>query len=91
MNIDSKAKLIDVKPLVNYYMDQLSLHQLFEKYISQTTKMQVAPADALSMMVFNIINTPNPLYKVSEWAADYLDGIGEQPQEVLKYNDDCLG
>lgn len=91
MNIDSKAKLMDVKPLVNYYMDQLSLHQLFEKYIPQTAKMQVAPADALSMMVFNIINTPNPLYKVSEWAADYLDGIGEQPQEALKYNDDCLG
>lgn len=91
MNIESKAKIMDVKPLVNYYMDQLSLRELFDKYIPQTVNMRIAPADALSMMVFNIINAPNPLYKISEWAVDYLDGIGEQPQEALKYNDDCLG
>jgi len=53
--------------------------------------MTIAPADALTMMVFNIINAPNPLYKVSEWATDYLDGIGEPSQEANKYNDDCLG
>ena len=90
-NIESKAKLLDVKPLVKYYMNQLSLHKLFEKYIPQSAKMQVPPADALLMIVFNIINAPLPLYKLSEWATDYLDGIGEQPQEAEKYNDDSLG
>ncbi|MFO7838414.1 MAG: DUF4277 domain-containing protein, partial [Desulfosalsimonadaceae bacterium] len=90
-NIESKAKMLDVKPLITHYMDQLSLRQLLEKYIPKTPQMQVAPADALSMLVFNIINAPNPLYKVSEWATDYLDGIGEKPQEAEKYNDDCLG
>ena len=53
-NIDSKAKMLDVKPLVTHYMDQLSLNQLFEKYIPKTPQMNVAPADALSMLVFNI-------------------------------------
>jgi transposase len=90
-NINSKAKMLDVKPLVTHYMDQLSLNQLFEKYIPKTPQMDVAPADALSMLVFNIINSPNPLYKISEWATDYLDGIGEKTQEAKKYNDDCLG
>ena len=90
-NIDSKAKMLDVKPLVTYYMDQLRLRQLFEKYIPKAPKMEVDPADALSMLVFNIINASNPLYKVSEWATDYLDGIAEKPQEAAKYNDDCLG
>ena len=90
-NIDSKAKMLDVKPLVTHYMDQLSLKQLFEKYIPKTPQMVVAPADALSMLVFNIINSPNPLYKISEWATDYFDGIGEKTQAAQKYNDDCLG
>lgn len=90
-NLESKAKMLDVKPMITHYMDQLSLRQLLEKYIPKTPQMQVAPADALSMLVFNIINAPNPLYKVSEWATDYLDGIGEKPQEAEKYNDDCLG
>lgn len=90
-NIDSKTKMLDVKPLVTHYMDQLSLNQLFSKYIPKTPQMDIAPADALSMLVFNIINSPNPLYKVSEWAADCLDGIGEKTQKAKKYNDDCLG
>lgn len=90
-NLYAQSKLLDVKPLIKYYMDQLSLHKLFDKYMPKSTKMLMAPADILTMMVFNIINAPNPLYKVSEWAADYLDGIGEQPQEAEKYNDDCLG
>ncbi len=28
---------------------------------------------------------------MSDWAADYPDGIGELPDEAAKYNDDCLG
>jgi len=72
-------------------MDQLSLKPLFEKYIPKTSKIYVAPADDSFLLVFNIINSPNPLYKISEWATDYLDGIGEKKQKAKKYNDDCLG
>jgi len=89
--IDSEVKLLEVKPMVNYYMDQLHLFDLLAKYMPKTPKMHITPADALSMTIFNIITAPRPLYKVSEQAADYLDGIGEQPQKAAKYNDDCLG
>ena len=57
-NISSKAKMLDVKPLISHYMDQLSLNQLFEKYIPKTSQMDVAPTDALSLLIFNIINAP---------------------------------
>lgn len=87
----SRTKRLDVKPFINYYMDQLSLSQLFDKYIPQGPQMHLAPCDALKMLVFNIITCPSPLYKVSEWVADYIDGIGEAPHEAEKYNDDCLG
>jgi transposase len=90
-NLSSKSLRLDVIPMVNYYMDQLALRQLFEKFIPQSSKMILSPADVLSMMVANIIIAPHPLYKFSEWAADYLDGIDEQPQKSEKYNDDCLG
>ena len=90
-NINSKAKLLDVKPMVTYYMDQLKLKELFEKYIPKTPNMHTSPSDVLSLMVFNIVNTPSPLYKVSEWLTDYFDGLGEYTLEAAKYNDDCLG
>jgi transposase len=90
-NLSTSSKRLDVKPFLTYYMDQLSLNQLFNKYIPQGPKMHLAPCDVLRMLVFNIINSPSPLYKVSEWVTDYLDGIGEEPDEAKKYNDDCLG
>ncbi len=65
-DIDSKTMQLDVKPMVWFYMDQLCLQELFEKYMPKTPKMNLAPADVLSLMVFNIIDSPSPLYKVSE-------------------------
>jgi len=43
-NIEFKAKMLDVKPMITHYMDQLSLRLLLEKHISKTPQMQVAPA-----------------------------------------------
>ncbi len=88
--IETKTKLLDLKPVIEYHMNQLSLHQLFEKYIPQSDKMILAPADTLTFMVFNIINAPRPLYKIAEWGIDYLDGIGETPHKAQYYNDDRL-
>jgi len=90
-NLSTRTKRLDVKPFITYYMDQLSLGQLFDKYIPQSPQMRLAPCDVLKMLVFNIINSPSPLYKVSEWVGDYFDGIGEAPDEAESYNDDCLG
>lgn len=89
--IETKTKLLDLKPVIEHHMNQLDLHQLFEKYIPQSDKMILAPADTLTFMVFNIINAPRPLYKVAEWGVDYLDGIGETPDKAQYYNDDRLG
>lgn len=57
---------------VKYYMDQLSLHQVFEKYVPQTVKMHMAPAEALSLMVFSS-------YKVC-----YFEATIKELLEVLK-------
>jgi transposase len=88
--IESKTKLLDVMPLAKHYMDQLNLYQLFDRYFPKSNMMDLAPAQVLSVMVMNIINAARPLYKVSDWVAVYLDGMGEEPSDALKYNDDRL-
>lgn len=90
-NLNTRTKRMDVKPIITYYMDQLSLSELFNKYIPQSPQMCLSPSEVLRMLVFNIITSSTPLYKVSEWVADYLDGMGEAPDQAEKYNDDCLG
>ncbi|BBO81131.1 hypothetical protein DSCO28_16970 [Desulfosarcina ovata subsp. sediminis] len=76
--------------MVKYYMDQINLYQLFDRYIPKSNVMDLAPAQVLSVLVMNIITSVRPMYKVSDWVAEYLDGIGELPKNALKYNDDRL-
>lgn len=89
--IESKTKMLDVMPMVKHYIDQLELHRLFDRYMPKSMKMELAPAQVLSVMVMNIVNAAKPLYQICDWAAEYLDGMGEKPSHALKYNDDRLG
>jgi transposase len=88
--IESKSKLLGVLPMVKFYMDQIKLFPLLDKYLPKPKTMDLAPAQVLSMMIMNIITSVKPMYKVSDWAAEYLDGIGEVSSNALKYNDDRL-
>jgi transposase len=50
----------------------------------------VDPAQILSMMVANIVCASHPLYKVEQWAANYMDGLTEYSCNASIYNDDQL-
>ncbi len=89
--MDTKIKKVGVLPLVKYYMEQLGLVHLFDKYVPNRNGAEIPPFQVLSMMVANIIISPKPLYRVGDWLHDYLDGIAEKRFEAAKYNDDRLG
>ena len=88
MNVITKK--VDVLPMVKYYMDQLGVYGLFAKYVQKPKQCPVDPAQILSIMVANIVCASHPLYKVQQWAADYMDGLSENSLNASDYNDDQL-
>ena len=89
--IKAATKKIDVLPMVKHYITELNLYDIFNKQIPQKNNEDMAPAQVLCMMVMNIICASRPLYRFSEWLADYLDGMAEEQINASKYNDDRLG
>ncbi len=89
--IDVITKKVDVLPMVKYYMDKLGVYGLFAKYVQNSKRYPVDPAQILSVMVANIVCASHPLYKIQQWAADYTDGLTEYPLNASDYNDDQLG
>ena len=89
--MDTKIKPVEVLPLVKYYMEELELARLFNKYVPNANGADIDPAQVLCMMVMNIMVSANPLYRVEDWLHDYLDGVTEGHVEAAKYNDDRLG
>jgi len=84
------TKRVDVLPMVKYYIDQLGIYGLFSKYVKKPERSPVDPAQILSVMVANIVCASQPLYKVEQWAADYMDGLSEYGLNSSIYNDDQL-
>lgn len=84
------TKKVDVIPMVKYYMDQLGVYSLFAKYVDKPKHSPVDPAQILSMMVINIVCASQPLYKIQQWAEDYMDGLSEYGLNASIYNDDQL-
>jgi transposase len=91
MEMDTKHKQVDVLPLVKYYITELKLHELLDKYIPNNRGFEIKPAQVLCMMIMNIVVSAKPLYKVDDWLIEYLDGKTEDMKEAGKYNDDRLG
>ena len=89
--MDTKVKPVEVLPLVKYYMEQLGLARLCDKFVPNSTGAEVAPAQVLCLLVMNIMVSAKPLYRVEEWLHDYFDGVTEERVEAAKYNDDRLG
>ena len=88
MNVITKK--VDVFPMVKYYMDQLGVYSLFAKYVQKPNCCPVDPAQILSIMVINIVCASQPLYKIQQWAEDYMDGLSEYGLNASIYNDDQL-
>ena len=88
--IKATTKKMDILPAVKHYIRQLNLYEIFDKHVPKKNNEDLAPAQVLCMMVSNIICASRPLYRVTDWVADYIDGMAEEPINAEKYNDDKL-
>ncbi len=88
--MDAKINNVNVFPLVKYYIDQLELYSTFQNYIPKNRSL-VEPAEALCIMITNIIVAPKPLYLLKEWLSDYTDSYDGSEILADHFNDDCLG
>jgi transposase len=89
--LDTKIKSVKILPLVKYYIEELGLPRLFDKYVPNTNGAEIPPSQVLCTMIMNIMAASKPLYRVEDWLHDYMDGVTEKHIDSAKYNDDRLG
>ncbi|RLA68595.1 MAG: IS1634 family transposase, partial [Epsilonproteobacteria bacterium] len=86
--MDIKSKQVDVIPMINHYIEEMGLHEIFDRYIPNTHNANIKPAQVYCTMITNILVASKPLYKIEEFFIDYMDGRTEPPELATKYNDD---
>jgi transposase len=86
--MDIKSKQVDVIPMINHYIEEMGVHEIFDRYVPNTHKADIKPAQVFCIMITNILVASKPLYKMEEFFIDYMDGQTEVPEIATKYNDD---
>jgi len=89
--IDSTMKQVDIVPIVQYFMKELNVHELFQEHISCANQAKVEPADLLCVLITNILVAASPLCHVEKWVAKYADGLTKEIKQAKSFNDDRLG
>lgn len=91
-NLDLDSKAIGALQIINKFIKRIELKKLLCSYLSSKENQKLSHADAVLLFVRNILLEREPLYKLSEWAANfdhYLVGLAEADPQVL--NDDRVG
>lgn len=85
---------IDALPVINAYIGGCGLPDIFERFIPGNPRRKISPAGILLFLLRNIMLSGFPLYKLAEWAGDYMPellGIGMAPRISDAINDDRIG
>jgi len=90
---DLDSKYVGVLPIVNHFLRRLRFGRLIEKYLPPPDKRaKMDPAQALGVLVRNLIIGRTPLYSVGEWAQQMVPRLlGLNPHQVRLLNDDRVG
>lgn len=89
--LDTKG--IGALPVVNRFLDQLGLSQLFEKHVPSDVRAKLPHAQVLGVLVRNLVLARVPLYGLREWADGWIPrllGLGSE-EELALLNDDRVG
>jgi hypothetical protein len=90
-NLDSKT--VGVLPIVNHFLQRLKIMDLLDRYLTPPDpRTKLAPAQALGVLLRNLIVCRKPLYSVGQWAQQMVPALlGLQCRQVDLLNDDRIG
>jgi len=87
-----KSFQIGALPVVNAYIRDCNLFDIFNQFVPAGPREKVSPATILLFLLRNIILSGFPLYKLPEWARDYIPALLGMTSEGLDVlNDDRIG
>ena len=89
LNLDSKA--ISALPIINKFIERIKLKKLLLSYVPSNQNQKLSYADAILIFARNILLAREPLYKLSEWVANFdacLVGLKDTDPKIL--NDDSV-
>jgi Domain of unknown function (DUF4277) len=88
-----RSERIGALPIVNWFLARIGLDDSLSTHVpAEDRRLRLAPAQALGVVVRNLVVDHEPVYALGEWSSPFDPVLlGLQPGEVGLLNDDRVG
>ena len=83
---------VGAHPIIEHFIEMLHIREIIGTYVRTDKRMKLDDAKSLTLLVHNILTTPNPLYEMEDWLKPLdAEKVGLRPEETKWIQDDRIG
>jgi len=84
--------VLGAHPIIEHFIELLQIREIIGTYVRTDKRMKLDDDRALTLLIHNILTTPNALYEMEDWLKP-LDAVkvGLTPEETKFVQDDRIG
>jgi len=76
-------------PIIGHFLQRLDLQAIVRSFVGTQRERAIEHGEALAALVHNILDSPEPLYRIAQWAAPIAPAaIGFTEEQKQGLNDD---
>lgn len=79
-------------PIIEHFIGMLRIRETISTYVRTDKRMKLDDDKVLTLLIHNILTSPNPLYEMKDWLKPLdAEKVGLTPEEVPFIQDDRVG
>jgi transposase len=84
--------VLGAHPIIEHFVEMLRIREIIGTYVRSDKRMSLDDDKALSLLIHNILTTPNALYEMEDWLKPLdAEKLGLRPSEAKLIQDDRIG
>ncbi len=84
--------VLGAHPIIEHFIEMLQIREIISTYVRTDKRMKLDDDKVLTLLIHNILTTPNALYEMEDWLKPLDAGkVGLTPEETVFIQDDRIG
>jgi len=84
--------VVGAHPIIEHFIEMLRIREIIGTYVRTDKRMKLDDGKTLTLLIHNILTTPNPLYEMEDWLKPLdAEKVGLRPEETKWIQDDRIG
>jgi len=84
--------VLGAHPIIEQFIETMRIREIISTYMASDKRMKLDDDKVLTLLIHNILTTPNPLYEMKDWLRPLdAEKLGLGSQEACYIHDDKIG